>query len=154
MTITVLRHCESVFNVDPASTQRDCPLSPAGELHAATLRGHYELVLVSPLRRARQTLELSDITYGAVETCALAREHKTGPCDCVDGEAFGNESEPEVIARAARLKLFLAEAVARHGNVLLIAHADIVWYLTASREGDGDTYGVWLDPGEMRRLDP
>ena len=153
MEITVLRHCESVFNVDPQSSQRDCPLSLAGELQAAALQPpeeRYDLALVSPLRRARQTLELSGIAYGKLEVCALAREHKTDPCDFFDGErADRAESEPEIIARAARLRRHLAAAAKRCDRVLLVAHAGLVWYLTASTGPDGDRYGAWLAPGEF-----
>ena len=54
------RHAESQGNV--GSNTIDSPLTPAGIEQAKLLSGHFDLVVVSPLRRAQETLHYSRIT--------------------------------------------------------------------------------------------
>ncbi len=41
----------------------DSPLTEEGKLQASRVTGHYDVVLCSPLKRTRETLENSKITY-------------------------------------------------------------------------------------------
>ena len=101
MAVTVLRHCESTFNADPASAQKDCPLSPAGERHASTLRGHYDLVLVSPLLRARAPRLLNVATPSSVTVFSVP-------------PATTASTSPSVRQRAAVMMASLPEEHAVH----------------------------------------
>jgi broad specificity phosphatase PhoE len=72
-----LRHCQSVFNATGLQVP-DIELSEAGKQHASTITGQFDIVICSPLKRARQTLELSRIVCGAVEHFEDAREIPDG----------------------------------------------------------------------------
>ncbi len=58
--VTVLRHGESEYNVGNRDL-KDCGITDKGRQQAAGLTGHYDLVVCSPLRRARETLEHSQV---------------------------------------------------------------------------------------------
>lgn len=55
-----LRHAQSEFNAGNRE-KLDAPLTELGRQQAATLSGHFNKVLCSPLTRAVQTLELSQV---------------------------------------------------------------------------------------------
>lgn len=146
--VTLLRHCEATHNVDEAniSSTKDTPLTDLGRQQARMLGGHYTEVWVSPLRRCRDTLRESGITYDRMRVTPLLREHVTEECDLLPHEPDGQrESEPQFLARVARLR---AEIAAEMGggasSLLLVTHADLIWQLTANRS----KFGQWLDNGE------
>ncbi len=66
--VTLLRHAESMANVantmgkEPINMY-DAPLSDEGKQQASRVTGHYDVVLCSPMRRTRETLQNSSITY-------------------------------------------------------------------------------------------
>ena len=77
MPISFLRHCQSIFNATGLMAP-DIGLSEAGKQHASTITGKFDVVICSPLQRARQTLELSQIEYTDVEYFEDAREIPDG----------------------------------------------------------------------------
>ena len=86
MPLWLLRHCESIHNAEGLSGP-DCPLSAHGEMQAKGLTGCYDIAVVSPLKRARQTLSLSGIVVKAdVIVCDLLREQRLVACDYLPGE--------------------------------------------------------------------
>jgi broad specificity phosphatase PhoE len=142
MHITWLRHCESEFNHDPTSLAIDCPLTYEGLRHAATLSGHYELVVVSPLLRTRQTLEASRITYDRLEVSALVREHRVDPCDFMEDELQVVESEDELMDRGT---LFLNDLRTRQEEtVLVVSHCEFIFSITGESPRNGGTAEIIL----------
>ena len=58
------RHAESYGNI--GQPMIDSPLTAEGISQAKQLTGHFNLIIVSPLRRAKETLHHSQITYDHV----------------------------------------------------------------------------------------
>lgn len=143
-TITLLRHCEATHNLDTQQQQqqqqRDTSLTERGREQARALHGHYDLVWCSPLRRCRETLAESGITFTRCEhDVALLREHITEECDLLLTEEEGRR---DFDARVAQLRLALL-AQQGSGRMLLVTHADLIWRLTAN----GGEFGQWLENG-------
>lgn len=126
--VTFLRHAESDFNLDPHSTQTDCDLSPRGCAQAATLAGHWSLVIVSPLVRARRTLALSQITYDRLEVWPDVREQRTDACDFMHGEVQAQESDDELMERADRVIVKIRALF--ESDVLIVSHCEFIFTIT------------------------
>jgi probable phosphoglycerate mutase len=146
--IVLVRHAETEWSRDGRHTGRtDIPLTDAGRAHARALapwfaRRDFELVLVSPLRRARETCEecglgasatveedLLEWDYGEYEGLTTAQIHAARPDWSLwrDG-APGGEHATEVGARADRV----IEAARRvEGAVAAFAHGHVLRVLGA-----------------------
>lgn len=150
-TVDLLRHCESVYNAT-GDDVLDAPLSERGVQQAGTLEAEYDYVLVSPLRRARETLLCSRIRYTHVFVLPLLREHRQNVCDFLEGEDPAQlESEADVLTRRAILSALLLSPGSLYatGRLLLVGHADFFWHFT-SHVVDDERFGMWLSPGERR----
>src|SRR6056297_4210217 len=66
------RHGESEFNIGIHGI--DSPLTVKGIGQAKLLKGEFDLIICSPLKRCRQTLEFSNFTYQHLEISYLFRE--------------------------------------------------------------------------------
>jgi broad specificity phosphatase PhoE len=148
MEVFLVRHGETEWSLSGQHTSRtDLPLIDAGRKRAeavgAELADHrFDLVLSSPLRRARETcqiagfggrVEISDDVrewdYGQYEglTTPQIREENPGWNLWRDGCPAG-ESPEEIGARADRV---LERIAATPGDVLLFAHGHILRVLAA-----------------------
>ncbi len=157
--IDLLRHCESIFNAF-GHDLKDCSLSQLGKEQAGHIKGKYDLVILSPLKRTRQTLELSNITYNKLQINELAREHKIDMCDFLEEENFIIETEEELYIRIEKLKKYL-NLVQKNNpkdKILLISHYDIIWHMTSTRSAAifdcskiefGEKFGIGLKNGEI-----
>jgi len=151
MIITFLRHAHSVWNeevedrVDEHNTDAnpsrfiDCALSVRGQSQARSLSGHWRTILISPLRRAQQTLELSLLTYEQLIQCDLVREHRVDPCDWLQSEVGAGllslESDSELMDRGDRFLEYLSSHLrsgAFHTPLLVISHAEFIHSLTGT----------------------
>ncbi|MCU1484322.1 MAG: Phosphoglycerate mutase [Actinomycetia bacterium] len=163
--LVLVRHGETEWSRLGKHTGRtDVPLTEEGRAQAVRTRAllegwKFDAVLVSPLGRAQETLELLDRTepvtvtddlrewdYGDDEgrTTAEIREVRPGWTVWRDGPA-GGESLLDVAGRVARLLLLAG----RHeGDVLVVAHGHVLRVLAAR----------WLelhpDAGRLLALDP
>jgi broad specificity phosphatase PhoE len=141
--IVVARHGETEWSRSGQHTSRtDLPLTEAGRLQAAELGSllapySFELVLCSPLRRARETCELAGFGEAAVE-CDDLREWDYGEYEGLTTDQIwqtrpdwnlwcdgcpGGEGPAEVGARADRVLARLGEA---GGDALAFAHGHIL----------------------------
>jgi probable phosphoglycerate mutase len=148
VTVVLLRHGETEWSVAHKHTGRtDIPLTPAGREQAARAAARlaawrFALVLVSPLRRARDTAELAGLgahaeldpdllewDYGDCEglTTAEIREERPG-WTVWDPGPRGGETVDQVAARADRV---IARACAVEGDVAVVAHAHLLRILGA-----------------------
>lgn len=159
--VLLLRHGETGWSREGRHTGRsDIPLDDAGRARAreagAALAGiEFSRVLVSPLRRARETAELAGLR-GPVEVCddlmewdygeyegrttAKIREERPGWSLWDDG-VIGGETLEEVGRRADRVVARLREL---DGEVAVVAHGHLLRVLTARWCG--------LEPGVARNL--
>lgn len=170
-SIVLVRHGDTEWSRTHRHTSdTDLPLLPEGAERArglaSVLGGHdFALVLSSPLRRARETGELTgfgdrmeicdELTewrYGEFEglTTAQILERRPGWSLWDDG-APGGESPAAVAARAQQV---IDRAMAADGDTLLFAHGHILRVLTACWVGKGPEFGalVYLAPATISRL--
>lgn len=144
----LVRHGETEWSASGKHTgSTDIALTDTGRQAAqhlaATLAGkHFELVLTSPLSRARETCELAGLgeraavdedlrewEYGAYEglTTTGIREQRPGWSVFTDG-CPGGESPEQVGDRADRV---VARARATEGNVIAFSHGHLLRVLAA-----------------------
>lgn len=143
--ITLLRHAQTEFNRSGVD-ERDCGITDEGVSQAQKLEGHYDLVLLSPMRRCRETLRHSRITYDDIRILEPLREHKKDLCDFLEGEEVVMETEDDVRERVKEVNKILATLPGI--RILVVSHGDLLWQLTAKVGDDGEHYGEWLHNAE------
>ncbi len=148
MNVFAIRHGETEWSLSGQHTGRtDLPLTDNGRRLAERMRPvlareAFALVLVSPLRRARETCELAGLgeaamiepdlaewDYGEYEglTNKQIRERAPGWLIFRDG-CPGGEAPQQVAARADRV---IARVRAAEGDVALFAHGHLLRVLVA-----------------------
>lgn len=146
--IWLIRHGESAWNVTGQHTgQTDIELSPEGERQAVSLGEQlagrtFDLVLVSPMRRAMATCRLAgyldraepvadlvERSYGDFEGLTWAGIRAVAPDWSIWGPVAPNgESVEHVAARARRV---LDRIAAVEGTVAIFAHGHLLRVLAA-----------------------
>jgi probable phosphoglycerate mutase len=140
----LIRHGETAWSLSGAHTGRtDLPLTAEGETKArglgVKLAGHhFELVLTSPMQRARRTCELagfgaraqvepnlSEWDYGSYEGLSSADIQRTRPGWTIfnDGVPPDGETIDQVASRAQAV---ITRALTADGDVALFAHGHIL----------------------------
>jgi broad specificity phosphatase PhoE len=157
----LIRHGETEWSNQGRHTgSTDVPLTARGEQKAAELRERlagvrFDLVLASPLQRARRTAELAGFPdaeptpdlvewdYGDYEGRTSVAVHEERPAWYLwtDG-APGGESPADVIARVQRV---IERCRAAHGRCLLFAHGHVLRSLAARWVGQPLELGAHLD---------
>lgn len=148
LQLWLVRHGETEWTASERHTGRtDAPLTFEGQLHARQISGflngrHFDLVLTSPLQRARETCRLagygespivdanlSEWDYGDYEgrTTAEIRKTRSGWSLWSDGVPNG-ESIEQVATRAQRV---VDRVLTKSGDAILFAHGHILRVLTA-----------------------
>lgn len=146
MTVTLVRHGQTEWSRDHRHTGRtDVPLTAVGREQAIAVGGRlagrsWDLVLTSPLQRARQTAELAGLPaepiddlvewdYGEVEgrTTVAMREEWAGWEIWRDGPP-GGESVQAVGRRADRV---LDRILGVAGDVAIVSHGHLLRVLAA-----------------------
>ena len=147
-TLFLFRHGETQWSKSGQHTGRtDVPLTENGRAQAAALRKvvehvKFQLVLTSPLSRARQTAEiaglgaqaqacdeLTEVDYGEYEGITTVDIRKSAPGwtvwthPCVGGETLESA--------ASRVVKVIERTQAANGPVALFAHGHILRILTA-----------------------
>jgi broad specificity phosphatase PhoE len=149
-TIYLIRHAESEFNLAHdqglCDDRKDSDLTSTGEDQAKQLGKdlseiQFDLILVSPLKRAQRTYELSNLHGDKYLISNLIREYRTDPCDFLDTEPIVLETQTEIQTRIDQIKDYLQSCSGQ--MIALVSHADLIWHLTAE-DHDGETYGEWL----------
>ena len=135
MLLTLVRHAQSEYNIIPVKTTDsglvDCAITPAGVLECAILNDKlknekFDVVLCSPLLRAKQTLAaLPCLKDTKVVTLDLCREYKQDSCDFLVDEKVVYETKEELIRRINNLKAHLLKEYSGQ-KVILITHADLI----------------------------
>jgi broad specificity phosphatase PhoE len=147
-SVFLVRHGETEWSASGKHTSRtDVELTEEGERAARALGERlagqqFELVLTSPMRRARETCELAglgdraevdvdlkEFDYGDYEglTTPDIREEQPGWYLWTDG-APGGETASQVGARADRV---IERAIAANGDVAIFAHGHLLRVLGA-----------------------
>ncbi len=169
--VVLVRHGETEWSRDGRHTGRtDILLDEAGRAQASALRPllsrhQFELVLSSPLERARETCrlagfderaqirpELAEWDYGQYDGLTSARIRASRPEWSLwrDGGP-GGEAPSEVARRVDRI---IAEVRAVEGDVLLFAHGHVLRVLAARWLGEPPSTGRFyaLEPASRSVL--
>lgn len=127
--IVLIRHAQSTGNCgDPG---RDCPLSNDGGQQAKLLKGEYDLVICSTLKRARQTLDESSIKYSNILFTDLCREHLDGnPNTLYNNEPEKKESQAEFYDRIEKFKQILREKQKEYPRIAVVSHGVFLGTMT------------------------
>jgi broad specificity phosphatase PhoE len=148
LEVVPVRHAETEWSVDGRHTGlTDIPLTDAGRATATALAGRlrqwrFERVLVSPLRRARETCELCGLgdraevfdelhewDYGEYEGLTTDQIHaRRGEWNLWRDGCPGGESPEQVGARADRVLAAVSEV---HGAVAAFSHGHMLRVLGA-----------------------
>jgi broad specificity phosphatase PhoE len=119
--IDLLRHAESMYNKYHLQ-EYDVELTMNGKLSANRLKGHYQLVICSSLKRARQTLDYSHITYDKLIVSDLIREKKTVIGDHFHYEELTQESYRDMYERIDKFRDILNEYAKIYNSILVVSH--------------------------------
>jgi len=157
--VWIARHGETEWSRDGRHTGRtDPPLTETGREQARALGRmlagrEFALVLMSPLRRARDTAalagiqaqpldELRELDYGDYEGVTTSQIRETVPDWSVwTHPSPGGES---LDAAAARADAVIARAAAAGGDVLLVSHGHILRVLAARWLQQAPAFGAHL----------
>jgi broad specificity phosphatase PhoE len=172
VSVIVIRHGETAWSLNGRHTgTTDIPLTDNGrrlaELLRPALAGRaFALVLVSPLRRARETCELSGVAgavivdpdlvewnYGKYEGLTPGQIHETAPGWLIFRDGCpGGEAPVQVGERVDRV---IARARAATGDVALFAHGHVLRVLVARWLGlpAGAGQHFLLGTGTLSELD-
>jgi probable phosphoglycerate mutase len=148
VSVLALRHGETEWSLNGRHTgMTDIPLTDNGrrlatQLRPALSRNRFALVLVSPLRRARETCELAGLgdaavveadlmewNYGIYEGLTPKQIHETAPGWLIFRDGCPGGEPPEQVA--ARMDRVIARARGVEGDVALFAHGHVLRLLGA-----------------------
>jgi broad specificity phosphatase PhoE len=124
--ITFLRHGESENNkyhlhiVDPSLTAK-------GKKQASLLSGHFDYIMISPLKRTIETFNNSSITGDNIEYSSLCRENIYSHSDLMQGENL-METREMFEERLKLLKLYIKTK--KYKNILIITHHGVIYNMT------------------------
>jgi broad specificity phosphatase PhoE len=172
VSLFVVRHGETAWSLSGQHTgATDIPLTDNGRRLAERMRPvlakeTFSLVLVSPMRRARETCELAGLgkraiidpdlvewNYGEYEGLTLKQIHELAPGWLIFRDGCpGGEAPEQVCVRTDRV---IAKARAVEGDVALFAHGHVLRVLVARWLGlpPGIGQHFLLDTGTLSVLD-
>ena len=108
---------------------RDVGLVSEGIAQASKLEGEYDTVIISPLRRCRETLDHSKIKYKTLVITPLCRELRNGNIiDYMENEEIVTETMPSFSERLLQFKELLK--FYKDKKILVISHCVFIAYFT------------------------
>lgn len=128
-TVTFLRHAQSLGNLGYITI--DPPLSRLGIYQASKLYGHYDLIILSELRRTHQTLENSNITSNHIIISPLVNEIIYGHVtECTNYHVISGkcikETDEELADRTQKFEMLLDKFWDNYNNILVISHSGFI----------------------------
>lgn len=122
-----IRHGESYGNIGQPVI--DSPLTTTGIQQAKLLSGHFDCVIISPLKRAQETLEYSRITYDHLIINPNFRERIIGLTDKLN-ENETIETDEQFFSRVNQFHQQLESLCEKYDSIVLIGHAYFfnTWY--------------------------
>jgi broad specificity phosphatase PhoE len=129
--VIFLRHAQSFGNVgqnilNPSLTQK-------GIEQSSKLYGYYDVVILSELKRTRETLENSNIKYEHLIVSPLVNEVKLGNItECVSLNDCKKETDEDVVERIKLFSKLLNDIWDHYNSILVISHAEFIKRFTKS----------------------
>lgn len=149
--ITLLRHAESIGNVDGKIAEWNCGLTEIGIDQSNKLSGEYDLILMSPMKRCRETLGLSGIFCKNVEITTLCREIRTGfITELLEGEEIMIETKENLQDRLTKFLLLLKERSEKYNKILVISHCGFIRTMTGITLENAQTLNIVLDNSDVK----
>ena len=134
--ITLIRHAQSIFNANNDMTKNG-GITEEGKRVASQLRGSFDLVICSTLKRARQTLDYSEIEYSSVVFTDLCRERMDGnPTNCFNGQTNFIESDEDFKCRIFEFKIMLKKKAKKYNKICVISHNGFLYQLCGINFGN------------------
>jgi len=128
--IYFVRHGESRFNAG-FGDEYDCGLTETGIKQASNLFGDVNLVIVSPLKRARQTLQKSTIVFKHLLVSSLCRERRNvSNCDYLEGETKVMETDEQFGQRVLEFRQLLHLLTPFYPRILVVSHGIFIMATT------------------------
>lgn len=126
MEVTFLRHAQSIFNRDLTS-EKNCSLTELGIEQAKQLKGDYDVIVCSILKRTKETLFYSNLTSKQLHFTDLCREVRRDICDFLEDEDETQlETDEEAEKRILLFKAYLQSKTKATDKVLVISHRDFI----------------------------
>lgn len=128
-----IRHAEA-----SAVDKNDPGLSETGVKQCRSLADRltpvmpFDVVVVSPLRRAMETAKLAVVSTMIITT-KLCREQRTNPCDWMQGElASGEETSDQLQIRAEAFLMWLSSIAIPPlvQTIAIVSHSDFIRMIT------------------------
>ena len=117
MPIHLIRHAESQNNV--GGRIWNCDITENGRQQASKLQGHYDLVIVSELKRAQETLKHSNITF----------DSKIVTKDCAEMGELHKEDKPLFQERTLKFREYL-KTLDSNKNIAVVSHYFFVYTMS------------------------
>lgn len=153
MLVTFLRHAQSEANVLQNVFSRDARLTKLGLEQSRMLGGHFDLVFCSPMRRTRDTLANSKITYEKLIIVPEARECRWAVSDLLEDDKEPDdylESNEEVTERCHKLyKTLTSVKDAKKKKILVVSHCNFIMEFTSIYA----PVSLNLDNAEMKQVE-
>lgn len=134
MEMFILRCCSYDGCNNPEEViQKDPTLNKVGIAEAGLLDGYYDIVLISPLQRARDTLAYSGITYDKLMVIPEAREVMHNVQDLMISDTYPDnytESYNETDERVTALFNTITNNYDPSLRMLLVSHCKVLCELT------------------------
>ena len=110
----------------------DPKLTNKGRNQAKKVSGHFDVVLCSTLTRAKETLELSNVSYDHAVFSDLVREFRTAKCDFFEHEVeLEQETEEELAWRIKKVMEHIASLLCTSPScrILIVGHRMFFKYM-------------------------
>jgi broad specificity phosphatase PhoE len=130
--ITIIRHAQSLFNSGKVKDEelKNCSLSDVGKTQATELNMSFDILIVSPLKRALETYVFSSIKVKEIRISPLFREFKSWKVNLLDNENETEvETEEEMKKRAIEAMEYLNSLP--HVNIGVITHFEFINSITS-----------------------
>lgn len=140
--IYLIRHTQSTFNAGQSDVRdRNVPLSEDGKLQARNITFSFNILILSPMKRAVETYTYSGIKVARVIMSELFREHVCAYNNLFEYEDFIYETEDDLIDRVREAAEFLKKLDKPDINIGIITHHDFIQKFTEVTQGVGQSLG-------------
>lgn len=130
MKVIFIRHAQSMYNVGTGHDNYNSPLSENGIISCKSLGYSFDLLIISPLKRAIQTYANSNIKTKNILISDLFQEVKNQKPNMLDDD-LSRESHEEFEARIIKAIDYLKKLNYSNTKTIgVITHHDFIYHLT------------------------
>lgn len=135
--IYLINHAQSTFDSGVSDVKdRNIGLTEEGKIHARNLTFSFNILVLSPMKRAIETYSYSGIKVGSVLMSELFREHVRTPNNLFEFEDFVYETEEDLVERVRAAAEFLKKIDLPNINIGVITHDEFIQKFTEVTQGN------------------